>query len=374
MKRLVALLLACVMLFALVACGQSGNQPTPPAGGNNTPAGGNNTPAGGNNTPAGGNESPVVQLPKSITIGSGSMGSTNNTIAVAVASVVTNNTEIELKAIATSGSTEYVPMMDTEEIDLGVIANYDGLMAYTGAGSFEKLNGGEGYDFSILVCGSPQFVLNLVAANSGINSGADFAGKRYALEYTGNDSVTAMAKALLANHGLTADDVTPIAIESIPNAINAIIEGRLDICQSALAVATLYELDAAKGVKFIGLDDSPEAMERMKEFYPGYAKLLTPEDSPWITEPINALAYDNYVIARDTLSEDVAYLVTKALYEYNQELLAASNATQDWVIENYVNTNVAVPYHPGAIKFYQEIGIWTTEMQAHQDALIASLR
>jgi len=48
MKKIIALLLALVMVFALVACGNSG--------GNETPAGGNNTPAGGNNTPAGGNE------------------------------------------------------------------------------------------------------------------------------------------------------------------------------------------------------------------------------------------------------------------------------------------------------------------------------
>lgn len=354
MKKLIAALLTIVFMMCLALAGCS------------DPSGQSSQPGGNTLPPEGG-------LPATLTIGSGSMGSTNNTIAVAVASVVTNHAETELKAVATSGSTEYVPMMNTKEIDLGIIANYDCLMAYTGQGSFSGMSGGKGYDFGILVCGSPQYVLNLVAADSGINSGADFAGKRYVSEYTGNDSATAMAKALLANHGLTENDVTAVAIESIPNAIAGIIEGRVDVCQSALAVSSLYELDTAKGVKFIGMDDSPEAMARVQELYPGYSVTLTSEDSQWITEPVNALAYDNYVIARSTLSEEAAYQITKALYEANAELLTASNATGDWVLENYVSVNVAIPYHPGAVRYYQEIGVWTEDMQAHQQELLDSL-
>lgn len=115
-------------------------------------------------------------------------------------------------------------------------------------------------------------------------------------------------------------------------------------------------------------------MDRVSQYYPGYTVELTEADSQWITEPINALAYDNYVIGRTSLSEEAVYQVTKALYENNAELLAAGNATADWLDELYVSENVAIPYHPGAIKYYQEIGLWSSEMQAHQDELLASMR
>jgi len=313
-------------------------------------------------------------LPGIVSMGSGTMGSTNNICAVAVASVITNNADTNVKVVATSGSTEWVPMMQTEEIDVGVIANYDGLMAFSGKGSFEALNNGEGYEFGIIACGSAQYVVSLTSANSGIETGDDFAGKRYANEYPGNDSVTAIAKALLANHGFTEEDISPVAIESIPNAIDALIEGRLDICQSALKVSKLYDLDAAKGVKFIGVDPSEEAMARTNEYYPSYAVEVTPEDSPWITEPIYALAYDNYVVAHTNLDNEAVYQITKALYENNAELLEASEATTEWFTDNYVSVNTAIPYHEGAIRYYQEIGIWTEEAQAHQEQLLASLR
>jgi len=55
MKKLIALLLALAMIFALAACGNTGGNETP-SGGNQTPSGGNQTPSGGNEQPSGGNE------------------------------------------------------------------------------------------------------------------------------------------------------------------------------------------------------------------------------------------------------------------------------------------------------------------------------
>jgi len=58
MKKILAMLLALVMVFAMVACGNTG--------GNQTPSGGNQTPSGGNQTPSGGNNAPSTDIPEEL--------------------------------------------------------------------------------------------------------------------------------------------------------------------------------------------------------------------------------------------------------------------------------------------------------------------
>jgi TRAP-type uncharacterized transport system substrate-binding protein len=67
----------------------------------------------------------------------------------------------------------------------------------------------------------------------------------------------------------------------------------------------------------------------------------------------------------------VAYDIVKNLWDYNQELGAIHVRLKDWSTDRFVNSTNVIPYHPGAIKFYKEKGIWTQEMEQRQDQLVA---
>ena len=64
----------------------------------------------------------------------------------------------------------------------------------------------------------------------------------------------------------------------------------------------------------------------------------------------------NFGIASKDLPNDVAYNVVKAVLENNARMVAGHSAAKETVIEN-VNRNAFLPFHPGAVKYYQEKGI-----------------
>jgi TRAP-type uncharacterized transport system substrate-binding protein len=61
--------------------------------------------------------------------------------------------------------------------------------------------------------------------------------------------------------------------------------------------------------------------------------------------------------------------LTKAIWEHNAELLKKPGLMA-WKTEKFLSTEQGIPYHPGAIKFYKEIGVWTKEMDKFQKAAL----
>ena len=60
----------------------------------------------------------------------------------------------------------------------------------------------------------------------------------------------------------------------------------------------------------------------------------------------------------------------KVLWDNNDELRKVSARMRDWTRDRMVSGQAAVPYHPGAIKFYHEKGVWGGEMEKLQQQLL----
>jgi len=67
----------------------------------------------------------------------------------------------------------------------------------------------------------------------------------------------------------------------------------------------------------------------------------------------------------------VAYQIVKTLWEHDKELGAIHVRLKDWTNDRFVSSKATVPYHPGAVKFYQEMGVWTGDMAKLQQNLLA---
>src|SRR3546814_10179218 len=66
---------------------------------------------------------------------------------------------------------------------------------------------------------------------------------------------------------------------------------------------------------------------------------------------------------------DKAYAMTKAMFDQFPNYKDAAPAATGYALDKQVLTWV-VPFHEGAIRYYKEVGKWTSEIQAHNDALI----
>jgi len=190
--------------------------------------------------------------------------------------------------------------------------------------------------------------------------------------FTGSGGITAQARAALANWGLKMTDVRMISVPGVEAGVRAIIEGRADATGSTnVGMSVIAELDAEKGARYISFDPSPEAVKRMQEYFP--CSLVQVAPGPGMTgikEPVYVMVYNFYLVGSEKLSDDVAHAIVKTLWEHDKELGPIHVRLKDWTKDRYVTNKATIPYHPGAVNFYKEVGAWGTEMENLQKQLL----
>jgi uncharacterized protein len=317
-----------------------------------------------------GQEKPA--LPRILNVGSDKTGSLTNIEATAVGSVLGKSLDSRVRVMATTGAVEWVPMLQTGEVDIGILSSKNALDARGGKGGFAPATGGKGVPIRLLVAAAPQGRGVLVAGDSGIKNGADLKGKRYVGEITGNTGATALVKGMLANWALTPSDVKMISVPSLADGMRRLIERRVDATTIAVGGSAVEELEAARGARFLSADPSPEAVKRFHEYMPADIVLIEPgPGKTGVREPTYMPAFPSYLVGSEKLSDDAAYAIVKALWEHDRELGVVHDKLKDWTKKVFVTGNPTIPYHPGAIKFYKEVGVWGPEQQAKQTKLLS---
>jgi len=74
------------------------------------------------------------------------------------------------------------------------------------------------------------------------------------------------------------------------------------------------------------------------------------------SEDVATIAISNYLITHEEVAEDVVYAMTKSMFENLDQLVAAHAAAKGIELDNAVK-GMAVPVHPGAEKYYKEVGV-----------------
>jgi TRAP transporter TAXI family solute receptor len=312
------------------------------------------------------------QLPPILNVGTHPMGSLFNAVGTAVATVVAKYSPMKATVKPMSGPAAWYPLMVTGEIDLGVANSWDSEKGYLGESVYEKLSKGKGFPVRLIAVSTSITGGMVVAADSGIFKYPDLRGKRIAGNFP-SASLQFQAEAYLANGGLTWADIKPVPVSSVIESAKAVVEGRADASgTSAVSSPAIEELHTRRALRFLPFDISPEALKRTKARYPGYPIKMMPGPGRSGVEKEQYLwAYDNYIVARQDLSDEAAYEVVKALWENYKELGLIHADLKNWVPERFVSKEAIVPFHPGAIKFYKEKGIWTDELLKLQESLLA---
>jgi len=317
-------------------------------------------------------EKPKAALPKILNLATHPIGTLLNTFGTALATVLSKHLPTSVKVMPTTGPTEWLPMIMSGEVDFGVLNNWDAKNGRLGREEYKAATAGKGSPIYLLCSGAPNLGGVLTSEASGIKKGSDLKGKRVVCIYTGSAGVSGQARANLANFGLKTSDVKVVSVPSVEAGVRAIIEGRADATGSAgLGMATNAELEADKGARYLSFDPSPEAFQRMQEHFPSYRVLVNPGPGMiGIKEPTYLMAYDFYLVGSEKMSPDVAYSIVKTLWEFDKELAPIHIRLKEWKKERFVTKTATIPYHPGAISFYKEIGAWGAEMDSLQKKLL----
>jgi TRAP transporter TAXI family solute receptor len=198
-----------------------------------------------------------------------------------------------------------------------------------------------------------------VTRQSGIKTFADLKGKKVP-SFKPTALGTYLLKGYLANVGVSTDGMNLVSVPNFPRMWDGFKRGTLDTAIAAIGSRPTRDMKAARGaLSILPLDPSPAAIKRMREFLPQAYVVKMPANPklPGLAEATNVGAFDYTLFASKNASADLVYKVTKAMYENEKELQAAAPLWRSFKSAG-MSKDVGLTFHPGAIKFYKEKGMW----------------
>ncbi|SEK09059.1 NMT1/THI5 like protein [Marinovum algicola] len=302
---------------------------------------------------------------KNITIGTNPSGSTFYLIGSGFAKVFQEELGIRSTAQPFTGASVYLPSISVGDITLGLASTVESGVAYEGKGDFPQPM--TGLRSIARVWNIPYAFIT--KAESGIITADDLRGKRVMGDMPASQAATMINQAMVKSGGLELDDVNFMTSGGLMDGINAVVEGRADAAPASTAMPVLTELQASVpgGLRIIG-----NGSEASDEFFAKeisgvtIGTALPSEKHPFIIGETEIVSYDTMLITNEAISEDDVYAITKSLYD-NWGSLQNDIGTLRGIAQNELAlVNPSVPYHPGAIKFYKEVGLWTDAHEENQ--------
>jgi TRAP transporter TAXI family solute receptor len=314
------------------------------------------------------------QLPKSVTIGTNPAGTVFYPVAGGLASVISNGAPFQTGIQPYTGSSTFLPLLDNGELDFGIVNAIEMGLSYQGPARL-KVGGRNPLphvpNTRLIMRGSPLSVSMVVKKDSLIKTVHDVKGKRMTGEYPANVAIWFHLYAGLASAGYTWDDVKVVPVPAVNDGVDAIVQGRADVTNHAIGAAKVREADASVGVRYISLDCSPRGEERVKKAVPGYyLTTLKSGASPGVVGDTCVLTYDIYLVGHKALQGEVVQATLKAIWDNIEKLPPLNPQFKEWTRERAASAEVTMAYHPAAVQFYKEKGVWSAKMDEAQKKLL----
>ena len=288
--------------------------------------------------------------PNSLTLGTASPGGLYYVYGDALAQILTEKLGISVNPLPSQGPVHNVKLVESGGAHLGLITMGVGLQGWNGTGDWTK---GERYRnmraLFPMYDTSFQFV---VLRRSGISTLAMLdnldigAGPRAG---TGGTYVPEILKVLglseRIGYGLYAD----MTAKLLSGQYNALV------LTGGAPFPAAKELEAKEPLTF--LSPSAEEIASICKAMPE----LTPSIIPAGTyssadKDYSTIGVYNFAVGRSDLPEDLAYQLVKAVFENQPRLVKATSAASETIPQNVVK-DTFMPFHPGAVRYYREIGI-----------------
>lgn len=253
-------------------------------------------------------------------------------------------------AEVTGASVENMGLIATGDADMALALADTVYQAYSGTGRFE----GQQLD---MVRGLASVYANMVQIvalqGSGIDSLDDLVGKRVSVGAPGSGTEI-NAQAILSANGISYDDITVQRLNFNETA-DALANGDIDVGFWSVGSPTssIMNLATTQSIVMIGLTDAEIANAR--DVDPIFAQITVPEGLYDGVTETTTLGVPNVLAVSSEMPEELAYEITRAMFEHIADLRAVHPAANETTIE-FTMSATPVPLHPGAIRYYEETG------------------
>jgi len=314
------------------------------------------------------------QTPRAVTLGSNQPGTVAYAAASAIAKVVSGAAPLQVTVQPYAGATTYFPILNSGELDFGFVSAPDMVLSYQ-RGAAPELGGKNPYphtpNIRLVMRGAPIIVTLLVRKDSPIRTIGNVKGMRVTGQYPAQLLNHRLMFAYLASAGMSWEDVKVIPVPAVNEGVDAMVQGRADVSIHALNSAKVREAHAAVGVRVVSADCSPEGAQRLQKIAGAYPRWIKAGGGAAVDQDSCMIAFDYYLATHRAAPEPVVATVLKALWENADKLPPFHPFLKEWTRERAVDPSVTIPYHPEAIRFYRERGVWNPEMEQTQKRLLA---
>lgn len=321
-------------------------------------------------------------LPKRLTMASLAMGTSNNAMANALAKVASEKSGMLVVTRPASSASFWVNSTSAKgNPELGFAHILDVWWAFSGKLSPEALAdqpyGDKPFyekspNLRMLVAG-PRMRLGVLAPkDKDWKTIGDAKGSRLAGGFTAHAGAYAGLVGVLAAEGLhESRDFNMLPVPTANAGTTAMTEGRVELSMQTVGNSLVSEVNSRVGVRFLDVPHDPEALARIRKVFPGSDVQLYTGRGPGVEKDTWLLTYPMAVTASTHMPDEVAYALVKAWWENYEDTWNIHVACKGWDKTQFVLRDATIPYHPGAIRFFREQGVWDEQMDAVQAALVA---
>ena len=254
-------------------------------------------------------------------------------------------------AEVTGASVENMGLIATGDADIAFALADTVKQAYEGTARFE----GQQLEMTRALASVYANMVQIVAlADSGITSLEDLRGKRVSVGAPGSGTEV-NAEAILSANGITYDDIEEQRLNFNETA-DALANGDIDAGFWSVGAPTSSILNLATTNDIVIIELTEEQFAAAQAADPTFARTTlaggTYEDAP---EDIAVLGVPNVLVVSSEMPDDLAYAITKAMFENIADLQAVHPAANETTVE-FTMSATPVPLHPGAIRYYEEVG------------------
>ncbi len=305
---------------------------------------------------------------RELTIASNPAGTHVFTVAGGLARVLQEDLGVRATIRPFSGSSVYLPMLHRGEIALGLNTGIDSYVAYRGLPPYENAMP----NLRLLGMMFPLRIMYMVRADSGLRSIEDLRGQRVAVTFRANAALEQLHRGILATGGLTVDDVESMTVAGLPEAMRMLTEGRADAVPTGMNTALSLQVDSTLpgGIRYLtmGRDEA-----RLSETMPGVriVTVLPDETTPGVEGPTRVSWVPDYLNTGIHMSDDEAYRIIRTIHENWEELRSTYVQMSTTTAEAVAPADNLHPYHPGAVRYFREAGLWTEAHEANQARVLA---
>lgn len=199
----------------------------------------------------------------------------------------------------------------------------------------------------------PNYIQIVANAESGIKTLEDLKGKRISVGAP-KSGTELNARAIFKAAGLTYEDMGKVEFLPYAESVELIKNRQLDatLQSSGLGMAAIRDLASTMKISFVAI---PTEVTTKIDNAAYQAATIPAGTYDGQDADVPTVAITNILVSHEGVSDEVAYQMTKLMFDNLDRLGTAHSAAQDIKLET-ATKNLPIPLHPGAERFYKEAG------------------